>query len=260
MAILQVRYSTTEKVYEIYDKESNYEIGDQILIESNNIVETAIIKNISTNKDKPENEEEFKGVVIRKVTPDDLQKLDELKRRATEYLPACDEKIQFYCLESMKLLDADLSFDEKKITFYFSAENRVDFRELVADLVRSFKKIIRLQQVGSRDEVKLFGGHGKCGRGLCCSSFLTNVESVTLDMVKEQEIISSSSKLTGACGKLMCCISFEIEEYRKLAQNLPSVGSEVKAAQGKGKVISRSILKQIYTIEKENGERVEVNV
>ncbi|TSC92917.1 MAG: hypothetical protein Athens101428_783, partial [Candidatus Berkelbacteria bacterium Athens1014_28] len=146
----------------------------------------------------------------------------------------------------MELLDADLSFDEKKLTFYFSAKERVDFRALVSDLASTFKKIIRLQQVGPREEAQLIGGCGRCGQVLCCRRFLRgDLDKSTTEMAQLQGLaIMGQNRCIGSCGKLLCCLSYEMEDYEKLAKGMPAIGDEINTKEGKCKVISQNILAQ----------------
>ncbi|OGD67836.1 hypothetical protein A3F08_02845 [Candidatus Berkelbacteria bacterium RIFCSPHIGHO2_12_FULL_36_9] len=255
---IQIKFPTTEKIYYFQTSDETYKSGDEILVDSGEIQEMAIILSISNNEPS-EKDEIMIGEVKRKITPEDRERLERLKEKTKEYLPLCQDKIEIHGLD-MRLIDADLSFDEKKLTFFFIAVGRIDFRELVMDLVRTFKKVIRLQQIGTRDEAKIFGGCGKCGRALCCSSFLTNIESITLDMAKEQDIISSSNKLSGSCGKLMCCLAFELKNYRELANKMPQIGEEVKVKNEKGRVVGRSLIKQTYFVETGKGQKMEVEL
>lgn len=255
----EIKFPTIEKINFVDSSDQVFENGDEVLVDLGQTQEVAVV--ISGGySDVVDKNDIIPGLILRKTTQEDQEKIDKLKEKANEYLPLCQEKIEQYNLAEMKLLGADLSYDEKKLTFFFSAEGRIDFRELVTELVRTFKKIIRLQQIGSRDEAKIFGGCGKCGRNLCCSSFLNNVESVTLDMAKEQDIVSSSNKLSGLCGKLMCCLAFELENYRVLTKNMPQIGEEIKIKNEKGRVVSRSLIKQTYQVETEKGQKVEMEI
>jgi cell fate regulator YaaT (PSP1 superfamily) len=162
----------------------------------------------------------------------------------------------------MQLLDADLSFDEKKLTFYFTAPSRVDFRVLVSELAHTFKKIIRLQQIGSRDEARYLGGVGRCGETICCKKFLKgNLESVTLDMASDQNLAQmGSNRITGVCGKLMCCLKYELEYYQKVKKTMPALGTEINTEKGKGTVIGQNIVKKKVTVKlNEGGNILEVD-
>jgi cell fate regulator YaaT (PSP1 superfamily) len=156
----------------------------------------------------------------------------------------------------MKLVEAEYSFDRSKIVFYFTAEGRVDFRGLVKDLAKVFKARIELRQIGVRDEAKLFGGYGPCGRCLCCASFLKDFEPVTIKMAKEEGLPLNPTKISGLCGRLMCCLSYEYETYKCLSKGLPHEGERIHTPEGKGKVISVNILKRAVTVEMEDGKVV----
>ena len=259
MKILVLKLPTSDKNYELSIEEGDFKVDEQILVNTGHSIEIARIHKIKEKSKKTENTSDDLSIkFVRKVDQKDREKASELKRQALDFLPICQERIRAYDLDSMKLLNADLSFDEKKVTFYFSADGRIDFRGLVSDLAKKFKKIIRLQQIGARDKAKIIGGAGRCGRSLCCSNFLNDIESVTLDMAKEQDISFGSSKLSGSCGKLMCCLMFELDEYKKLAEGMPAVGSTVEHKKEQCRVVSRSLIKQTYTIEKKDGQRIEV--
>jgi len=257
---LEIKYLTGEKLHDIPDAKMEFKTGNHILIENNKITEIAEIVAVHKNKKIDKEKADQMVTIIRVLNDEDKKKVAELKKKSRDYIPICLEKIKKHEMISMKLLDAELSFDEKKITFYFSAEGRVDFRELVSDLVKSCKKIIRLQQIGSRDEAKIMGGVGKCGREICCSTFLKDIESVTLDAAKEQDIVFGSSKLSGLCGKLMCCLAYELEEYKKIAAKMPKIGDIVKYKKDKGRVIGRNIIKETYRIQTEDGKVIEAEI
>ena len=256
----EIKFPSTEKNYFLESDNDQLKTHDEVIVDNGQIIEYAVILRAHKEKTTDQNNEEFSGRIVRKLSDEDKTKIKELKTKATDLIPVCQEKVEMHNFPTMKLLGAELSYDEKKLTFYFSADGRIDFRELVTDLVRTFNKIIRLQQIGSRDEAKIFGGYGKCGRKLCCTTHLGNVESITLDLAKEQDIFSSSNKLYGACGKLMCCLAYELEEYKILAEKMPKIGDKVKVNNINGKVIFRSLIKQSYTIEKEDGQRMDVEL
>ena len=159
----------------------------------------------------------------------------------------------------MKLVQAEYSFDRSKILFYFTANGRVDFRELVKDLAKIFKARIELRQIGVRDEARLFGGFGSCGRELCCARFLRDFEPVTIKMAKEEGLPLNPPKISGLCGRLMCCLSFEYETYKILSKGLPREGERLHLQQGKGKVISINVFKRSATVELEDGTQIEVS-
>ncbi len=259
------KLKTDGRVVQINLDNHKLSIGDEILVESKNGLEIAFIVSNGvaeeeSKKDKPvESEEKF--VFIRKLSDKDRKQIENQNIEAKKYLEECKPKIIKYKLP-MQLLDASLSFDDKKLTFYFTAPSRVDFRVLVSDLAHSFGKVIRLQQVGARDEARYLGGVGRCGEKICCKRFLKgNLESVTLDMAVDQNLAQmGSNRVTGVCGKLMCCLKYELDIYHKAKKTLPLIGSEVKIKEGKGTVVSHNVLKNFYTVKLEkNGNLVEVN-
>jgi len=255
MKILEINIPSIEGKHEVESSE-NIGANKRVIVSNGQITEAATVLGIRDARPNEKSKSEWK--LIRLADEKDKKKIKELESKAQGYLPICREKIQNHSLALMNLLNAKLSFDEKKLTIYFSAEGRVDFRDLVLDLVKTFKKIIRLQQIGSRDEARMLGGVGKCGREFCCSNHLADIKSVTLDDAKEQDIVFGVNKLSGACGKLMCCLVFELDDYKKLAKSMPKVGDEVKFNKENCRVISRSLIKQTYTVENNKGIRTEV--
>ena len=197
--------------------------------------------------------------VVRIATREDLRQIQENKKKTKEAVDICAKKIEEHKLD-MKLVNAEYSFDRSKFIFYFTAEGRVDFRELVKDLARQFRARIELRQIGVRDEAKIFGGYGPCGRLLCCKSFLKDFEPVTVRMAKDQNLPLNPSKISGVCGRLMCCLGYEHNVYKKLLQGLPKPGDAVNIKEGKGKVISVNPLKRTARVEVgEEGKQVEVH-
>lgn len=247
-----IRFPTTGKIYS-YKTGLVLKENQPVLVETDQIIEEGIVIK------KAEIFEEGTGKILRQLTEEDQEVLQGLKQTARGFLKEAQKKASRHGLE-MQILDADLSYDGKKLTFYFSAPARIDFRSLVSDMVQSFGKLIRLQQVGARDEARFFGGIGKCGRELCCSKFLNNLESITLEMAQVQELATAgSAKLSGCCGKLMCCLAFEAANYEELKKKMPKIGSIFASSQGSGKVIGHNILEGKVIIEN-NGKRTEVLV
>ncbi len=195
--------------------------------------------------------------IIRKANPWDMHQIDKNKKKIREVMDACSRKIQDRKLP-MKLIDAEFSFDRSKIVFYFTAEGRVDFRDLVKDLANAFKTRIELKQIGVRDEAKMLGGLGPCGRALCCATHLKDFEPVTIKMAKEQNLPLNPTKISGLCGRLMCCLGYEHKTYKELMKGLPREGEIVKTEKGAGKVISINALKRSVTVELEDGTWFEV--
>lgn len=179
--------------------------------------------------------------VVRIATEHDIKVNNENKRKEAEALKVCQEKVTAHGLE-MKLIEAEYAFDGSKLTFYFTADGRIDFRELVKDLASAFRTRIELRQIGIRDEAKLMGGLGVCGRAYCCNTFLPDFCQVSIKMAKEQNLSLNSSKISGACGRLMCCLRFEHDTYVAEIKNTPPVDSTVKTQDGVGQVIEISPL------------------
>ena len=177
-----------------------------------------------------------------------MKHYEENKKKEKEAFKICEDKIKKYKLD-MHLTDVEYKFDNSKILFYFTADGRIDFRELVKDLASIFKTRIELRQIGVRDEVKRIGGNGVCGRELCCCSFLNDFETVSIKMAKEQNISLNPSKISGNCGRLMCCLKYEQDVYEDKLKRLPKIGSTVKTVDGEGIVDSIETLKEIVRIK-----------
>jgi cell fate regulator YaaT (PSP1 superfamily) len=187
-----------------------------------------------------------------------MHQIEKNKKKIKEVMDTCAKKIQERHL-AMKLIDAEFSFDRSKIMFYFTAEGRVDFRDLVKDLASAFKTRIELKQIGVRDEAKILGGLGPCGRALCCATYLKDFEPVTIKMAKEQNLPLNPTKISGLCGRLMCCLGYEYKTYKDLMKGLPREGEQLKTEKGTGKIISVNAIKRSATVELEDGSIIEVN-
>lgn len=196
--------------------------------------------------------------VVRKASPEDLEQYQKNLQLEKEAFQFCLQKIKEKNL-NMKLVKTDVLLDRSKILFYFTAEKRVDFRELVRDLAAQFRMRIEMRQIGVRDEAKMVCGMGGCGRELCCATFLNRFDLVSVKMAKEQNLALNPSKISGVCGRLMCCLSYEFSTYLELKKNLPKVGKHVVTRSGKGKVIRQNVLNQTVTVELEEGGEVIVH-
>lgn len=186
--------------------------------------------------------------VIRIADETDANVVNENKKAAQEAFDICLDKIKNHQLQ-MKLVDVEYTFDRNKIIFYFTAEGRVDFRELVKDLASVFRTRIELRQIGVRDEAKLLGGIGPCGRTLCCSSWLGDFEPVSIKMAKDQNLSLNPSKISGLCGRLMCCLKYEHDQYESARDELPDIGSEVVTSLGEGKLVSINAKKRTAQVQ-----------
>jgi len=203
--------------------------------------------------------EGFLGKVIRKAIEEDFEQLKENEKREKEAFRFCLERIEERELP-MKLTEVEYLFDGSKITFYFASETRVDFRELVKDLAHEFRSRIELRQIGVRDEARMFGGFGPCGRPLCCTTFLKEFQPVSMKMAKVQELALNPAKLSGICGRLMCCLAYESGTYREEKKKLPREGSKITIPQGVGRIKSVNIIKKSIVVELEDGREVEISV
>ncbi len=195
--------------------------------------------------------------VIRKAEQEDVAKEKELETKAEEALIECGKMIADLKLP-MKLLSAEYALDGNRLTFFFSAEERVDFRELVRRLSGKFKLRVELRQVGSRDEAKLLGSYGRCGRELCCASFLTEFSPVSIKMAKEQDLPLNPMKISGACGRLMCCLAYEGEQYKEMKEKMPKVGSRISTTMGEATVVGNNPLKETVIVELDTESTVEL--
>lgn len=194
--------------------------------------------------------------VLRIATEEDINKHFNNKDKEKEAFEICLKKIQEHEL-TMKLIDVEYTFDNNKVIFYFTADGRVDFRELVKDLATIFKTRIELRQIGVRDEAKMLGGLGPCGRSMCCSTFLGDFASVSIKMAKEQNLSLNPTKISGICGRLMCCLNYEQSTYEDIRKRMPKVGSIVKTIEGTGEVFSNSTVKESVKVKlKKDGEEV----
>lgn len=191
--------------------------------------------------------------VLRIATNEDIEKHFKNKDKEKDAFDICLKKIQEHGL-TMKLIDVEYTFDNNKVIFYFTADGRVDFRDLVKDLAIIFKTRIELRQIGVRDEAKMLGGLGPCGRPMCCSSFLGDFASVSIKMAKEQNLSLNPTKISGICGRLMCCLNYEQSTYEDIRKRMPKVGSIVKTSEGTGEVFSNNIVKESIKVKLKKGE------
>lgn len=194
--------------------------------------------------------------VIRKAEPEDFKKAKENQEKEKEALAICQEKVEKHNLE-MKLIDVEYTFDNNKVIFYFSAEGRVDFRELVKDLASVFKTRIELRQIGVRDEAKMLGGIGPCGIPLCCSAWLGDFEPVSIKMAKEQNLSLNPNKISGICGRLLCCLKYEQDAYEDAKERLPNQGERVKTPEGIGDILEVNLIQETVKV-KLKGEDIKI--
>ena len=249
--VIQVRMREVGKVVFYNARGIKFVVGDYVVVEADRGIDYGLVVSETELIENSVLDEPLKAV-IRKVEAKDIEKIKKNKEKAREAHNICDKKIIEHRLP-MKLVDTEYSFDVSKLVFYFTSEGRVDFRELVKDLAAVFKVRIELRQIGVRDEARMLGGYGHCGRRLCCGTFLKDFEPVTIKMAKEQKLSLNPTKISGVCGRLMCCLDYEYNTYKEIAQFLPEEGEKLKTLDGIVKVKSVDILKKRIMVEHEDG-------
>ena len=238
--VIGVRFKEVGKIYYFDPKNIQLKTGDFVIVETARGIECG--KVALPNKEVSDDElvHPLKPL-IRKATDNDLSHVAENKKREKEAFKICEKKIAEHKLK-MNLVDVEYTFDNNKILFYFTADGRVDFRALVKDLAGVFRTRIELRQIGVRDEAKMLGGLGVCGRPFCCHSFMGDFQPVSIKMAKEQGLSLSPVKISGTCGRLMCCLKYEQEAYSDLLKRTPKVGAIVKTPEGKGLVVDNNLI------------------
>ncbi len=256
--IVGVRFSKTSKIYYFAPENENatYEVDSGVIVETAQGLEYGTVVYGVREIDDEKIEHALKPV-IRKATPKDEKKIEENKGKIPKALEFANQKINEMKLV-MKLIGAEYSFDGKKLTFFFSSDNRVDFRELVKVLATGLKARIELRQVGVRDETKMLGGIAPCGRTCCCAGTFADFSKVSIKMAKNQGLHLNPSKISGLCGRLMCCLEYENDYYEKACKKVPKIGQTVGTVDGDGVVISNDMLKMIskVKISKPDGSEV----
>ncbi|MCI8485589.1 MAG: stage 0 sporulation family protein [Clostridia bacterium] len=250
--VIGVKFRKPGKIYFFDPKKLTIKRDDYVIVETSmgEEIGKVVIDNKKLNEAKLANP--LKSVV-RIASQKDLKQYEENKKKEPEALKICEQKIKKHKL-NMRLIDVEYKFDNSKILFYFTAEGRIDFRDLVKDLASIFKTRIELRQIGVRDEVRRIGGNGICGRELCCCSFLGNFDTVSIKMAKEQNISLNPAKISGNCGRLMCCLKYEQEVYEEKIKRLPKIGAIVKTEDGQGTVEEVETLKEKVKVKIRDGE------
>ena len=255
--VVGVRFRNVGKIYYFNPKNYKVKVGDHVIVETARGVEygRVVLEPRSVKEDEvvhPLKE------VLRVATKEDEEHEAENRVKEKEAFKICKKKIREHGLE-MKLIDAEYTFDNNKVLFYFTADGRIDFRQLVKDLASVFKTRIELRQIGVRDETKILGGIGICGRTLCCHTYLSEFASVSIKMAKEQNLSLNQTKISGVCGRLMCCLKNEQETYEELNRNLPGIGDVVTTPQGTtGTVQSVNVLRQMVKIVVDVNDETEI--
>ncbi len=252
----QIRLKMSEEIIDIYTKDS-VKIGDNIIVELNNVLFYGITKSIENIKEKKKINSLYKYVRLANSKDKKIIKKNHIDSQKA--FIKCRKLIETYKLP-MKLVNVSFSFDRKQLIFKFISDDRIDFRNLAKELARIYKTRIELRQIGVRDKAKEIGGCGQCGQQLCCTRMLNNFNSVSINMAKNQNIALNPNKINGVCGRLLCCLKYEDECYKECRKELPKIGKEIITAKGKGKVVFVDPLSKKYNILTEDKDIVECDV
>ncbi|MFW5986209.1 MAG: PSP1 domain-containing protein [Halanaerobiales bacterium] len=256
--VVGVSFKDAGKIYYFDPDDIELEKGENVIVETARGLEFGEV----VMGKKEVTEEEIVAPlkkVTRKATLKDRAQHEENKRLEEEAFDICLQKIDKHGLP-MKLIDVEYTFDHNKIIFYFTADGRVDFRELVKDLARVFKTRIELRQIGVRDEAKMVGGMGPCGRPTCCGTFLRDFEPISIKMAKKQDLSLNPAKISGLCGRLMCCLKYESKIYRTLKKEMPEIGETVAMNIGEGEIVERNLVKKTVKVEMTSGDKIEMDL
>lgn len=256
--VIGIRFKKAGKIYYFNPNGITAEFGDKIIVETVRGIEIGIVE-VPSKELKEESFVMKLKPVVRKATQDDLDQYAENKKKEKEAEEIFIKKSVKHNLE-MNLVDTEYTFDRSKLIFYFTADGRIDFRELVKELAAIFRTRIELRQIGVRDEAKTMGGIGSCGRPLCCSTWLGDFQSVSIKMAKDQNLSLNPTKISGICGRLFCCLNYEHQVYEGIIKEMPNVGSIVQTPDGKGKVIeTKTILEEVKVqVENKKTDTIEV--
>ena len=252
--VVGVRFKKAGKIYYFDPGDLSIEKDDFVIVETVRGVEYG--RAVIARKQVEEHDVVLPlKKVVRIADQKDRMIVEENKQEAQEAYEVCNEKVNEHRLD-MKLVDVEYTFDRNKVIFYFTADGRVDFRELVKDLAAIFRTRIELRQIGVRDEAKMLGGIGPCGRMLCCSTFLGDFDPVSIKMAKDQNLSLNPTKISGLCGRLMCCLKYENDEYESAKEALPDLGEIIETPLGIGKVVGLNILERVLQVELKEQDRV----
>ncbi len=256
--IIGVRFKSTGKIYYFSPGEKTIERGERVIVETSRGVECGEVV-VPNHQVRDENLVAPVKEIIRIATPNDLRIAEQNRQKEKNAMKICRAKIAAHKLD-MKLVDVECTFDNNKMLFYFTAENRVDFRELVKDLAAVFRTRIELRQIGVRDEAKMLGGLGVCGRPFCCKNHLNDFQPVSIKMAKEQGLSLNPTKISGTCGRLMCCLKYEQDCYEELLKVTPKAGAYVKTPEFKGYVEEVNLLTGMLKVKREKSDDPPVTI
>jgi cell fate regulator YaaT (PSP1 superfamily) len=256
VTIVGIRFRPAGRIYYFDPQGASYSTGQYVIVETSRGVEAGRIVIASKKLAERELSDPLKPV-LRLANEDELRMMLSFKGKEKEALVQCAQQVQQHNLP-MKLVEAEFTFDGSRLTFYFTADERVDFRALVRDLAATFRTRIELRQIGARDQAKLQGGVGMCGKTLCCSSWISDFGVVSIKMAKEQDLPLNPSKISGVCGRLLCCLAYENDNYVQAKQNMPQVGTMLDTPGGQGKVVAINVPKESVEVMLESGVIIQV--
>ena len=256
--VVGVKFRTDGQTYTFDPKDNKFSVGDKVIVNTVRGIECGEIFKANYSVNDGEIVNPLKEVQ-RRADKNDMKRIEDNLRTKEEAFSVCEEKIVEHKLD-MKLIDVEVSFDNSKILFYFTADGRIDFRELVKDLASIFRTRIELRQIGVRDEAKMLGGLGICGQTFCCARFLDNFQPVSIKMAKEQGLSLNPAKISGTCGRLMCCLKYEQDAYEYLNSLTPKAGSLVSTSEGEGIIIDVSLLTGMLKVKLSNSDVAPISV
>ena len=258
MKTVGVKFKYNDKIYRFNAGGLDLQVNDRVVADTEKGICIGIVVRKADKEDASVSDKSLKRI-LRKADKNDLDLEERNLEKGKEVYQICMEEIN-NCELPMKLVNVECFFDNSKIIFYFTAENRVDFRELVKRLAQIFHIRIEMRQIGVRNETKMLGGMGNCGREFCCSSFLQDFVPVSVRIAKDQNMALNPSKISGVCGRLMCCLTFEHETYVNFKKNMPKCGKRVVVSHGKGKILEQNVIEQKVTVELEDGRVIKVPI
>src|SRR5213595_1155959 len=256
VTIVGIRFRPAGRIYYFDPQGASYSTGHYVIVETSRGLEAGRVVIASKKLAERELSDPLKPV-LRLANEDELRMMLSFKGKEKEALVQCAEQVQQHNLP-MKLVEAEYTFDGSRLTFYFTADERVDFRALVRDLAAAFRTRIELRQIGARDQAKLQGGLGPCGKTLCCSSWIADFGVISIKMAKEQGLPLNPSKISGVCGRLLCCLSYENENYIQAKQSMPQVGAILNTPSGPGKVVSINVPQESVEVMLESGVIIQI--
>jgi len=257
MEIIEIEFKAQRKEFFKNSKSLYLRTGNYCVVQADRGEDMGLI--ISITRAEPDDVESDMKEILRHATDQDVEHLNEIRGKEAEALKTCQQKVAEHKLP-MKLVDVEYQFDGNKITFYFTSEGRIDFRELVKDLAGVFRTRIDLRQIGVRDEARRFDGMGMCGRRLCCATYLKDFEPVSLKMAKDQNLPLTPSKISGACGRLMCCLAYELDYYKELTKDIPKIGSKIKVFGAEHRIEKVDIFKRTVILSDADRNQLEVKL